>query len=137
MTPAEKLPARDLLARALLADYGGRTRIVRINGLDTEWGEGDARAFAGLADAVLVPKVGRAAAHLLHLVCPQLHSDHPLAPNRSPRHGASARRAALNQKHNRSIGTAFWQGRGALAPLTTLSPIMFSPAPSRRGLQEV
>lgn len=61
VTPAEKLPARDLLARALLADYGGRTRIVRINGLDTEWGEGDARAFAGLADAVLVPKVGRAA----------------------------------------------------------------------------
>jgi (3S)-malyl-CoA thioesterase len=34
---------------------------VRINGLDTEWGEGDARAFAGAADAVLVPKVGRAA----------------------------------------------------------------------------
>lgn len=61
VTPAEKLPARDLLARALLADYGGRTRIVRINGLDTEWGEGDARAFAGAADAVLVPKVGRAA----------------------------------------------------------------------------
>lgn len=61
VTPVEKLPARDLLARALLADYGGRTRIVRINGLDTEWGEGDARAFAGLADAVLVPKVGRAA----------------------------------------------------------------------------
>lgn len=61
VTPAEKLPARDLLARALLADYGGRTRIVRINGLDTEWGEGDARAFAGAVDAVLVPKVGRAA----------------------------------------------------------------------------
>ena len=61
VTPAEKLPARDLLARALLADYCGRTRIVRINGLDTEWGEGDARAFAGAADAVLVPKVGRAA----------------------------------------------------------------------------
>lgn len=60
VTPVQ-LPARDLLARALLADYGGRTRIVRINGLDTEWGEGDARAFAGLADAVLVPKVGRAA----------------------------------------------------------------------------
>ena len=35
----------DLLARALLADYGGRARIVRINGLDTEWGEGDARSL--------------------------------------------------------------------------------------------
>lgn len=61
VTPAEKVPARDLLARALLADYGGRARIVRINGMDTEWGEGDARAFANAADAVLVPKVGRGA----------------------------------------------------------------------------
>lgn len=61
VAPSEKVRARDLLARALLADYGGRTRIVRINGMDTEWGEGDARAFAGAADAVLVPKVGRSA----------------------------------------------------------------------------
>lgn len=61
VTPSEKVPARDLLARALLADYGGRARIVRINGMDTEWGEGDARAFASAADAVLVPKVGRGA----------------------------------------------------------------------------
>lgn len=57
VSPGEKSSARDLLARALLADYGGRARIVRINALDTEWGEGDARAFATGADAVLVPKV--------------------------------------------------------------------------------
>ena len=61
VAPAEKVPARDLLARALLDDYGPRARIVRINGLDTEWGEGDARAFARGADAVLVPKVSRPA----------------------------------------------------------------------------
>lgn len=61
VTPAEKVAARDLLARALLADYGDRARIVRINGLDTEWGEADARAFAHGADAVLIPKVGRGA----------------------------------------------------------------------------
>ncbi|SIQ24257.1 (3S)-malyl-CoA thioesterase [Paracoccus thiocyanatus] len=62
VAPAEKVGARDLLARALLADYGGRVRIVRINGMDTEWGEGDARAFAAAgADAVLVPKVSRGA----------------------------------------------------------------------------
>ncbi|WP_134678977.1 HpcH/HpaI aldolase/citrate lyase family protein [Paracoccus ravus] len=61
VSPGEKVPARDLLAQALLADYGGRARIVRMNGLDTEWGEGDARAFAQGADAVLVPKVSRAA----------------------------------------------------------------------------
>lgn len=60
VTPAEKVPARDVLAHALLADYGNRARIVRINGLDTEWGEGDARAFAQGADAVLIPKVSRA-----------------------------------------------------------------------------
>lgn len=59
VAPAEKAPARELLAQALLADYGGRARIVRINGLDTEWGEGDARAFARGADAVLIPKVSR------------------------------------------------------------------------------
>lgn len=61
VAPAEKIPARDLLTRALLEDYGPRLRIVRMNGLDTEWGEGDARAFAQGADALLIPKVGQAA----------------------------------------------------------------------------
>ncbi|ABL68675.1 HpcH/HpaI aldolase/citrate lyase family protein [Paracoccus denitrificans] len=61
VAPAEKVGARELLARALQADYGGRARIVRINGMDTEWGEGDARTFAAGADAVLVPKVSRGA----------------------------------------------------------------------------
>lgn len=59
VSPAEKVPARDLLTKALLADYGGRVRIVRVNALDTEWGAGDARAFARGADIVLVPKVSR------------------------------------------------------------------------------
>ena len=61
VAPAEKATARDALARALAEDYGARARIVRINALDTEWGEADARAFASGADAVLVPKVNRAA----------------------------------------------------------------------------
>ncbi|GLK62615.1 CoA ester lyase [Paracoccus kondratievae] len=61
VAPAEKVGARGLLSQALQADYGGRARIVRINGLDTEWGEDDARAFALGADAVLVPKVSRSA----------------------------------------------------------------------------
>ncbi len=61
VAPAEKVAARELLARALLSDYGGRARIVRINGLETEWGEADARVFARGADAVLIPKVGRGA----------------------------------------------------------------------------
>ncbi len=57
VAPGEKTGARDLLRTALANDYGQRARIVRINGFDTEWGEGDARAFASGADAVLIPKV--------------------------------------------------------------------------------
>lgn len=59
VAPAEKPGARDLLKAALAQDYGGRARIVRINGFDTEWGREDAAAFATGADAVLVPKVSR------------------------------------------------------------------------------
>lgn len=59
VAPAEKESARDLLATALLADYGGRARILRINGLDSEWGDADARALGQSADAVLLPKVNR------------------------------------------------------------------------------
>ncbi|WP_423211159.1 HpcH/HpaI aldolase/citrate lyase family protein [Paracoccus yeei] len=61
VAPSEKAAARDLLSQALLSDYGSRVRIVRINGLDTQWAEGDARAFARGADAVLIPKVSRSA----------------------------------------------------------------------------
>ena len=57
VAPAEKPSARDTLRAALAEDYGSRARIVRINGLDTEWGRDDAAAFATGADAVLVPKV--------------------------------------------------------------------------------
>jgi len=64
VAPDEKPAARGLLAQVLAtADYGGRARIVRINGLDTPWGADDIAAFAGLAqvDAILIPKVSRAA----------------------------------------------------------------------------
>ncbi|WP_420862694.1 HpcH/HpaI aldolase/citrate lyase family protein [Algirhabdus cladophorae] len=59
----EKDAARDLLMPWLAqADYGSRKRIVRINGLDTQWGLADAKALArSEADAVLVPKVNAAA----------------------------------------------------------------------------
>ena len=59
VAPGEKVGARDLLREALAGDYGRRARIVRVNGLDTEWGEDDLRALAGVAgvDAVLIPKV--------------------------------------------------------------------------------
>ncbi len=63
-SPGERSAARDALKVALNADYGPRARIVRINALDSAWGEDDARFCAGLgdcADAVLIPKVDSAA----------------------------------------------------------------------------
>ena len=59
VSPEEKVRARDVLGAALRADYGARARIVRVNGLGTEWVEGDLAAFGTHpgVDAVLVPKV--------------------------------------------------------------------------------
>jgi (3S)-malyl-CoA thioesterase len=60
VTPEEKPKAREMLANDLArGGFGSRLRIVRVNGLDTVWGEADLAAFAGHAgaDAVLVPKV--------------------------------------------------------------------------------
>jgi len=60
VAPDEKDAARDVLGQVLAeAGYGARYLIVRINGLDTDWGRRDAAAFAGHpgVDAVLVPKV--------------------------------------------------------------------------------
>lgn len=60
----EKVNARALLAKTLTeADYGRRVRLVRVNGLDTEWGRDDVLAFAAAiktgakVDAILIPKV--------------------------------------------------------------------------------
>jgi (3S)-malyl-CoA thioesterase len=57
--PEEKVAARATLAEALeQGGYGARMKIVRINGLETEWGVDDAKAAAAMgADAVLLPKV--------------------------------------------------------------------------------
>lgn len=59
----EKVNARATLAAALAeGGYGARMQMVRINGLDTEWGRADAEAVAKMQpDAVLLPKVGSAA----------------------------------------------------------------------------
>ena len=58
------LPERKEAARAQLVDalraggYGERERIVRINGLDTPWGEKDLQTFTGAdAHGLLLPKV--------------------------------------------------------------------------------
>lgn len=63
VSPDEKIPARKTLAAALAGGgYGPRLKIVRINGLDTQWGAEDARAADAMTcDAVLLPKVNSAA----------------------------------------------------------------------------
>ncbi|KAF0116257.1 MAG: (3S)-malyl-CoA thioesterase [Rhodobacteraceae bacterium] len=64
VSPEEKVRGRELLARVLSStDFGARARIVRVNGLGTEWAEGDLAAFGTHpgVDAVLLPKVNSGA----------------------------------------------------------------------------
>lgn len=63
VSPDSKAQARDNIAAALQqGGYGRREIIVRVNGLDTEWGREDLKALAGAgANAILLPKVESAA----------------------------------------------------------------------------
>ncbi|MDF1856904.1 CoA ester lyase [Pseudooceanicola sp.] len=63
VTPDAKAAARDTLKAALdQGGYGDKARIIRINGLDTDWGADDARALKDAdAHAFLLPKVNSAA----------------------------------------------------------------------------
>ncbi|MCM2563443.1 CoA ester lyase [Lutimaribacter sp. EGI FJ00015] len=63
VTPDAKDTARDTLNEALTqGGYGNRARVIRINGLDTEWGAGDVAALKDAdCDAFLLPKVNSAA----------------------------------------------------------------------------
>lgn len=59
VAPAEKSAARDLVVDAVAKKpFGAREVVIRINGLDTEWGSDDLQAAATAGpDAILVPKV--------------------------------------------------------------------------------
>ncbi|MEP3277870.1 MAG: CoA ester lyase [Stappiaceae bacterium] len=59
VAPEKKSEARDLVCRAVKGGgYGHRELILRINGLDTPWGEEDlAAAMAAQPNAILVPKI--------------------------------------------------------------------------------
>lgn len=63
VSPDEKVAARETLRAALAAgSYGPRYKVVRINGLDTEWGAQDVAAVSDMeCDAVLLPKVNSSA----------------------------------------------------------------------------
>ncbi len=62
VAPEAKASARAQLAQALTdGGFGRRTVVVRINGLDTPWGEADLDLVNAVApDAVLAPKIGDA-----------------------------------------------------------------------------
>ena len=59
VTPYEKANARHLVCAAVRAGgYGQRELVIRINSLDTQWGQEDlAAACAAAPDAILIPKV--------------------------------------------------------------------------------
>lgn len=59
VAPEAKEEARNLIVAAVeKGGYGNREIIIRINSLETEWGEKDAAAVAAAgADAILLPKV--------------------------------------------------------------------------------
>ncbi len=58
VSPADKAAARDRLVAAILAGgFVGQELLVRINGLDTPWGQDDVRAVAALpVDGVMLAK---------------------------------------------------------------------------------
>ncbi|WP_290684958.1 MULTISPECIES: HpcH/HpaI aldolase/citrate lyase family protein [unclassified Haematobacter] len=59
VAPSDKAAARTSIANALeMGGFGDRTRLVRINGLDTPWGADDLAALEGVPlDGLVVPKV--------------------------------------------------------------------------------
>ena len=82
VSPLEKVPARQNVIDALNGhDYSGKTRVVRVNGVTTQWCLGDLTAVVAGAgaklDCVMVPKVEDAAQlHFVHHVLTQLEIEH-------------------------------------------------------------
>jgi citrate lyase beta subunit len=62
VAPAEKATARDIATRLMGEAAGGPARLVRVNGVGTEWHDADVAAVAGSGiDGVVVPKASAAA----------------------------------------------------------------------------
>ena len=58
VAPDAKAQARENIRAALATGFGHREAVVRINGLNTQWGLDDLKAFADTkANAILLPKV--------------------------------------------------------------------------------
>jgi citrate lyase subunit beta / citryl-CoA lyase len=84
VSPLEKVEARQKVVDALNQhDYSGKTRVVRVNGVTTQWCLGDVLAVVGGAganlDCVMVPKVEDAAQlHFVDHLLTQLETEHGL-----------------------------------------------------------
>jgi citrate lyase subunit beta/citryl-CoA lyase len=62
VAPDAKVPAREQAIDAIReGGFGDREVVIRVNGLDTEWGEADLEAAAPVAGTILAPKVSAAA----------------------------------------------------------------------------
>lgn len=59
VSPENKIAAREKVLKAVTeTDFGHREKVVRINSMNSQWGEPDAAAFADASiDAILLPKV--------------------------------------------------------------------------------
>jgi citrate lyase subunit beta / citryl-CoA lyase len=85
VSPLEKEASRATVVEALLThDYSGKTRVVRVNGVTTEWCLGDILEVVGGAgaklDCVMIPKVEDAAQlHFVDHLLTQLERRHGIA----------------------------------------------------------
>jgi len=60
VAPEAKTGAREAAMAAASQGFGTREMVIRVNGLDTEWGAADLAAVRGTAATVLVPKIRNA-----------------------------------------------------------------------------
>jgi citrate lyase beta subunit len=130
---AEKETARELVAGAVRQrPFGKREVIIRINGLDTQWGDADLEMAASAGpDAILVPKVENAAmvqaaaARLAALGAPEHTSiwammETPLAMlNASGIAGSSARLSCLVMGTNDLVKELHAEHTETRAPVAT------------------
>lgn len=123
VAPAEKTAARAALAEALAQyDYGGRARLLRVNGLTTDWGADDLAAVAAMpCEGVLLPKVDsaedidRAAALMPHPVWAMIET--PAGVLNAPAICAHPRLAGIAMGNNDLIKDLGGRSGAGRAPL--------------------
>ena len=145
VAPEAKEAARAQVCAAVKAGgYGHREVVIRINGLDTPWGEADlAAAAAGAPDAVLLPKPGTGA-DIVRATrgagsCRRAGQDAAVGDDRdaarhpqSGRHRRSARSApGRGSPASCSAPTTWSRRRAPISPTTAVPRSTGCPPPSR------